>query len=281
MTRRRVLRIRALCTAALCLPAAAVAQTAVSLHAAWLQEVLDLDVAGATAAYGRLASDRQAPLLDRLIATARIVELRQQGVGRDAPAPDLAIVPEVLRKPFQQYEQPEPLFERELEAGHGDRAAVREFFAQNEVPPLRPLVFATVIAAAEQQDPSAAERRQQRARFWPWSNDPARVLDRIRANDIVRAELDGNSDQASMLRKRDFPNWRPPATAADPAAAWAQAAENLATWLRDRQLTPAERALLRRLQDELTRAAATSPQKALGLLDRMPLYAERLRAGSR
>src|SRR6185436_706434 len=109
----------------------------------------------------------------------------------------------------------------------------------------------------------------------------ARVLDRIRANDIVRAELDGNSDQASMLRKRDFPNWRPPATAADPAAAWAQAAENLATWLRDRQLTPAERALLRRLQDELTRAAATSPQKALGLLDRMPLYAERLRAGSR
>jgi len=275
-------RCLALCAAvALSSPGVALAQTAVSLHAAWLQEVLDLDVAGAAAAYGRLASDRQAPLLDRLIATARIVELRQQGVGRDAPAPDLAIVPDVLRQRFQQTEQPEPLFEQELEAGRGDRAAVRAFFVQNDVPQLRQLVFATVIAAAEQQDPGAAERRQQRARFWPWSSDPARVLDRIRANEIVRAELDGNSEQAALLRKREFPSWRPPATPADPAAAWAQAADNLATWLRDRQLTQDERALLRRLQDELTRAAATAPTKALGLIDRMPLYAERLRAGSR
>lgn len=277
MSRRRAL----LAAAALALPGIAAAQTAVSLHAAWLQEVLDLDVAGAAAAYDRLAADKQAPLLDRLVATARIVELRQQGVGSDNAAPDLAIVPEVVRTFFEDTAKPEPLFERELAAGHGDRAAVREFFQHDHVPPLRRLVDATVIAAAELQDPAAAERRHQRSRLWPFSNDPWRVLDRIRANEIVRAELDGDSEQAAMLRKREFPNWRPPATPADPAAAWTQASENLATWLRDRQLTPAERALLLRLQDELKREAATAPGKALSLLDRMPLYVERLRAGSR
>lgn len=261
--------------------AAVTAQTPTTLHAAWLQEVLDLDAAGAAAAYHRLAADRQAPQIERQVAIARATELRQLGIGRELPRPDLTILPEVLQQHFQQSPQASPpVVALELEAGAGSAATVHEFFARTEVPQLRPLVVATVLAAAEQSNPSAAERlRQQRARFSPWSNDPARVLDRIRANEIVRAELDGRAEDAAALRRREFPSWRPPTWPTDAAAAWEQARSNLLEWQRERQLTSSELDLLARLQAALTAAAAADPAAALRLLDRMPLFAERLRVG--
>ncbi len=279
MIARRLLRtIGAWCAGmAIAVPAAAQAP---SLHSIWISEVLDLDAEAAAAAYARLAADRQAPLREQLVATARCTELRRQGLRNTVPPPDLAIVPTVLRQHFEQSEPSPPLFDRELEAGRGDQAAVHQFFNSNEVPQLRPLVVATVLAAAELSNPSAAERmRQQRARFSPWTNDPARVLDYIRASEIVRAELDGRGDEAAGLRRRTFPNWRAPAWPPDVDAAWARVATNLGEWQRERQLISTERELLRRLQVALEQQAATDAAAALHWLDRMPLYAERLRVG--
>ena len=272
-----------LCCALLALPPAALAQAAPTLHAAWLREVLDLDAAGAAAGYAAIAQDRQAPALEQLVAIARLCELRLHGVGAVLPEQDLAVVPEELRRHFreiQQVQQTPPVLALELAAGRGDRAAVQRFFADTEVPQLRPLVLAAVQAAVETSDPSTAERqRQQRSRFSPWSNDSARVLDRIRANDIVRAELDGRTANAADLRQRWFPAWRSQPWPADAAAAWTRVRQNLGEWQRELQLTTVEKEVLRRLETELAKAAAGEPRAALQLLDRMPIYAERLRVG--
>jgi hypothetical protein len=137
-----------------------------------------------------------------------------------------------------------------------------------------------VLAAAEQADPARLDRlRSLRWRTLPWGSDPARVLDRVRANEIVRAELDGRTDDAAALRRRGFPNWQPAPWPGDAAAAWARVRDNLAEWQRERQLTSAELELLRRLQAALAAAARQDPAAALRLLDRMPLYRERLRSG--
>jgi hypothetical protein len=272
-----------LAASVLLLAPGAPAQATPSLHAAWLREVLDLDVAGAAATYAAIAQDKQAPPLERLVAVARRCELRTHGVGEQVPEQDLAVVPEELRRHFrevQQIGQASPVLELELAAGRGDRDAVRQFFADTDVPQLRPLVLAAVQAAFESSNPSLAERqRQQRSRFPPWSNDSARVLDRIRANDIVRAELDGRTAHAADLRARWFPAWRSQPWPQDAAAAWQRVRHNLGEWQRERQLTRLEEELLRRLEAELAKAAATDPRAALQLLDRMPIYAERLRVG--
>lgn len=256
-------------------------QPAASLHSAWMREVLDLDPSGAAADYARIAADKQAPLLERQIAIARECELRQHLPQLAAATPpDLGLVPEVLRQTFVQAQTPQPLFDKEQLAGRGDQTAVREFFAAIEVPQLRPLVVAMAHAAAEAADPSAAERlRQMRSRFLPWSNDPALVLDRIRANEIVRAWLDQQQDRAAELQRRAFPNWRPQSWPGDAAATWQRVAANLTEWLRERQLTDAERELLMRLQRELRHLAESSPESALHAIDHMPLFAERLRVG--
>ena len=248
-----------------------------NIHAAWLQEVLDLDTKGAMKSYRRLATDDTAQPLDRQISVARLYELRRIGVGKDAPPPDLEVLPKLLQDHFRANQEPaERLAESidaEVEVGQGDAEAVRSFLAKGAEIELRPLVVATVLAARE--DPS---RRPQRY-YYPWRNSPARVLDRIRANDIVRAELNGQREASEQLKREAFPNWQPQKWPDDKDLAWKTVRKNLREWRNQRQLKPAERELLRRLQAVLESDARRGPERALQRLDRMPLYFERLRVG--
>ena len=251
--------------------------TSPNVHAAWLREILDLDTGGAITAYSRLATDDTAPPLDRQIAVARLHELRRIGFGLEVDPPDLQVLPRLLQDHLRDNrEAPERLaatIEAELEAGRGDAAAVLDFFKKAEETELRPLVLATVLAARERPN------RRPRRYYAPWIDHPARVLDRIRANDIVRAEINGDREKSGRLREKAFPNWEPQDWPDDKDAAWQQVSENLREWRNQRQLKPAERDLLRRLQAMLQSAARRGPEQALDHLDRMPLYLERLRTG--
>jgi hypothetical protein len=233
-----------------------------SLHATWLRELLDLDAGGAAADYLRIAGDPQAPLLDRQLATARAYELRRLGVPTAAPLPGLDLIPAGLQQHFPRSPEPQPVLASVLEAAAGDGARLRETLLRDGLPQLRPLVGLILDQ----------NRRPPRAR------DP-RVEEWLRANDIVRAELDGRAAEAAALRARSFPDWRPEPWPADAAATWAGVRLNLAQWLQERELTPQRQALLRRLRAALEAAARDDPAAALRLLDRLPLYRERLRTG--
>ncbi|MGE3171102.1 MAG: hypothetical protein AB7O97_00665 [Planctomycetota bacterium] len=265
----------------LAMAAGAAAQDhAPSLHRAWLREVLDLDLKGAARGYARVADDAAAPTVERMVAGARLVELRRLGVDAPPP-PELGFVPEGLRAHFapSPTAAADPVLERELELAAGARAPLRAFLQATHLPPLRPLVLAAAQTAAEEADPGRARARRTRTRYLPWSNDPARVLDRIRANQIVQLELDGRRDDAAAERAITFASWRPAPWPADAGAAWQRVLANLDSWLRERELTAAEIELLRRLRAALTAAAQREPAAAFALIDRLPLYAERLRVG--
>lgn len=263
--------------------AATASAQAPSLHGAWMREVLDLDVRTAARLYRDLAADSAAPLTERVVADARLAELVRVGANVERPAsprtlPDLLGTgaagdggdPAALRVQL----------EAELAVASKAPAEAHHELHAIELPPLRPLVQATAQAAAERRDPAFAEWRSQRGRGAPGSTDAARLLDRIRANEIVRAELAGRPADAAALRMRAFPTWKPQPWPGDPAAAFARVRENLDEWLRERQLSGSERETLRQLAQALDAAAKEGPARALAMLDRMPVYAERLRFGA-
>jgi hypothetical protein len=247
----------ALLAGALCAQA-----TPSGLHAAWLREVLDLDSAGAAADYVRIAADPHAPLLDRQLATARAYELRRVGVAVPQPLPGIELIPEGLQQHFPRSPEPVPALESVLEAAAGDGSRLQEVLQRDGLPQLRPLVL---LILEQNRRPS----RTRDPRFEEW----------LQAFEIVRAELDGRAADAGSRRARAFPDWRPEPWPADHAAAWATVQQNLAQWLQERELTPQRRALLQRLRTSLAGKAQDDPAAALQLLDRMPLYRERLRDG--
>lgn len=256
--------MRSWCRSCLLLAAAGIAHgqsPPPRLHAAWLREILDLDAAGAAADYVRLAGDATAPNLDRQVATARAYELGRLGVPVE-PLPPLDLVPVALRPHFPSGHS-SPVVEAVLAAARGDGTELRELLARegSGLPQLRPLV---PLILRQNRPAGAAETR---------------LLAWIRAFEIVRAELDGRADDAASLRALAFPDWQPKPWPADHGAAWALVLRNLGQWLQERELTPQVQALLRRLRVALEAAAQAEPGAALRMLDRMPLYAERLRAG--
>ncbi len=269
--------------AASSIAAVGVAQTpGPQLHAAWLREILDLDVHGAAKIYREIARDGQNLVTERLVATARLAELHRLGIEEAGPEVEGKSLQDLLGQQVTAVEDKEALavaLQRELTAGQGEFQAAKLFLASSEVPQLRPLVQATAQAAAEQTDPAMAELfRGARGRATQMTSEASRVLERIRANEIVRAELSDRSEDAAALRSRAFPNWRPQPWVGDPKAAWQRVRENLAGWQRERQLSSGERETLRQLQQALETAAVTTPERAFALLDRMPIYAERLRS---
>lgn len=271
------------CTLAFGFVAAATPAQAPSLHGAWMREVLDLDVRTAAKLYRDLATDPSAPLTERVVADARLAELVRVGAAVE-PRSGPRTLPDLLG-PGAATETGDPAtlrtqLETELAVASKPPAEAHHELHAIELPPLRPLVQATAQAAAERRDPAFAEWRSQRGRGAPGSSDAARLLDRIRANEIVRAELEGRPADAAALRARTFPTWKPQPWPGDPAAAFARVRENLDEWLRERQLGASERETLRLLAQALDAAAKDAPARALAMLDRMPVYAERLRFGS-
>lgn len=257
-----------------CVHAALAAQTAASpLHAAWLRETLDLDMAGAVRSYRKIAQDTQAPMLERQIAAARLEELRRIGVRDTDPGKLLELVPESVRVAAEPPSS--------ANGTQGTVPAPRSGESGTPVPiePLtRPLVAAVVQHAREQLFPGQGDRGRMTRNREP-NTETARVVERIRAFEIARAELAGKADEADALRRRSFPTWKAQPWPADAAAAWSRARENLVSWQKDRQISASERETLRQLLAALDEDAKGGAEKALARIDRLPLYAERLKEG--
>ena len=257
-----------------CVHAALAAQTAASpLHAAWLRETLDLDMAGAIRSYRKIAQDTQAPMLERQIAAARLEELRRIGVRDTDPGKLLELVPVAVRTDADA--------QRPSSASQDARPAQEGNRNQPPVPaePLtRPLVAALVQYTREEMFPGQGDRgRMPRNRNA--NTETARVVERIRAFEIARAELAGKTDEADALRRRSFPTWKAQPWPADAAAAWSRARQNLVSWQQDRQISASERETLRQLLAALDEDAKGGAEKPLARIDRLPLYAERLKEG--
>jgi hypothetical protein len=243
-------------------PGIAAAQAEPSaLHAAWLREVLDLDLPAATAAYARIAADPGAPWLDRQVAIARAHELHRLQVPV-VPLPPLDPLPAALRTQFAEVAPP-PDLTAVLAAAAGDAATLRPVLAEHHpaLQQLRPLV---PLVLGQNRPNGASETR---------------MLDWFRASEILRAELDGRADDAQRLRALAFPDWRQRPWPTDHQAAVQRVQQNLEQWLQERELTVQVQSLLRRLRVALQRTAASDAGAALALLDRLPLYGDRLRAG--
>lgn len=264
------------------LAASAAAQTTPSaLHAAWLREMLDLDPKAASQAYLAIARDERAPAIERQIAAARLEELRRIG----APAASGDTAPEALPPGLRT--QPDAATQEELRksisailgAATAPRAAAPATPGDRgndaNLPSLRPLVQFVVQSARDDE----RQERSASIRFQPFGGpDSTRVIERIRAHEIARAEIAGRAQDAEDIRQRAFPTWKPQPWPQDRKAAWQTVRENLVRWQQERQLSGTERDILARLLTTLDADAQQSVDLALARLDRLPMYVERLRA---
>ena len=83
-----------------------------SVHEAWLQEVLDLDVKGAMKSYDRIqkTAPRNQPM--RWIAVTRLAELQRMGVKTSEPLPTPSgTAPPAVRDALKQLREPVPVDE--------------------------------------------------------------------------------------------------------------------------------------------------------------------------
>ena len=255
-----------------------------ALHAAWLRETLDLDLKGACKAYLALARDEKAPLLERQVAAARLEELRRIG----APAVGAETAPEALPPGLQRTQDPDTTasLQRAVAAalaaptrtqgGEGAAPSGNVVATQPVLPSLRPLVQFVVQASRE----NTRDTRPGTPRLPQFgAPDQTRVVERVRAYEIARAEVAGRTTEADEIRLRAFPNWRAQPWPEDKAAAWKVVRNNLLQLQQERQINGDEREVLERLLTVLDADAQTSTEAALARIDRLPIYAERLRIG--
>lgn len=248
------------------------------LHAARLREVLDLDSTGAAADYTAIAAERNHR--ERWIAVTRLAELQRIGVATTVPPTNDA--PQAIKDALQLL-TPLPWAEIVRQAGVGSQPPTPDGMTTAPLS-LHPATHEALRWLRSKSGPSLNDRQRQRAsatrsRADAARNDTARV-DRINATDIVRRELEGKFEQAKEMRDFFFRNWRPPTTTEEPKVLMARVRSNLDAWLKEVQTIPFQTEVLTRLRDELEARAAADPQSALRLVERLPIYAERLLAES-
>ena len=263
--------------------AAAAAQTQApqaSLQDAWIRETLDLDVRAAIRGYREVAGDESQTAIERKVAAARLEELRRIGVIDASENASAQLLPAQLVSGDEAKVQAT----NAMAAADMVRKAPRatnpgSAELPNEMPQLRPLVSAVLQLLRAEATPNNQSRGMiSRSRGFGES-DTTRVLERIRASDIARADLAGKPEEADALRLRNFPAWKPQPWPADASAAWTAARANLVEWQAERQLSSAERETLQRLLAALDEDAKDNPARALARIDLLPFYSERLHAG--
>jgi hypothetical protein len=251
------------------------------LHAAWLREMLDLDVKGAVAEYRAIANDRQSRHV-RWIAVARLGELKRIGVDvgpmpptHDAPKEIKDVLALLTPLPVDE------LLRQARGAAAPDASAGPEPALSYE---LRPATPAAADYIGSQLGPSRNERQQQRANAISRSRqspprEPSRSdRERTDAYDVVVTELDGKEAQATNLRELFFPDWKPPPIKGEPAEVLARVRAHLDTWLEEANISRTRRELLTRLRAEVLARGETDPNAALQFVARLPWYGERLLA---
>lgn len=243
-------------------------ETSTALHAAWLREVMDLDPVGAAADYEHLAKTTRANEPERWLAVARLAELRRFGIApgamldtAEAPAPVRAALTTLPQLPD------EALLPRLcLDPADVLQALGTE---QGRMPPLRAASSAVLEWVRGQLGPTP---RSSRIR-----TDRSRA-ERIYAVDVLLRELEGRQHQAANLRTLYFTDWKAPVVRVPAKDAMATVQANLEVWLAEKDVSQYQHSLLVRLRDALVQRANNDPASAIELLQRIPLYAERLLA---
>lgn len=250
------------------------------LHAAWLREVLDLDVPSAITAYQTLAQDHRPAHIERWIAIARLAELERAGL-RIEPKPALADAPAAIRPAFAAL-TPIPVAELLQRAG-GDPAQLLQAAGTEtgRIPTMRPVTPNVQQWVRDQIGPSLRDRARARDRIQNLTNRPrtdSRNPDLMNASDILNRELQGRQEHAAGLRSLFFPDWKPPLTNGDAAATLERVRKNLDAWAQEPGLTTSRQNRLRELRAMIERRGSTDPAAVVALIARVPLYAERLLA---
>ncbi len=244
-----------------------------TLHDAWLREVLDLDIAGATAAYAKVAADHRPGNLDRWVATARLAEIQRLGVSIPMRA-DMRDAPPALREPLALMAQPLPVAEL-LQRAMAEPAQLWKTIGTEagRLPPLRPV---TPVAEEWRREQIPSLRGVRRAQASNRFRTDSTRIDRSNATDILRAELEGRPSQAEALRQILFADWQRTAVPGDAKPYLEKVRANLDAMLREAELSITQRNLLSQLRDAVNEKAANDPAAALSLVTRLPFYAERL-----
>jgi hypothetical protein len=244
------------------------------MHAAWLREVLDLDLPAAIADYKAIAEDTSPSNPERWIAVARLLELQRIGIATGYAAP-FAEAPAAVRDALAAV--PPGLEVTELvRRSRLDPLAKVAIQPEAELQPsLRPATGKVKAWLREQVGPSIDASMLRRLQQSRQRRDRRPVPPIAMATDIVAIELQDRQEQAANLRALYFADWRPPAIVGEPAALLTRVQPAIDLWLAEPKLEEWEKRLLRRLAQRL---AEGDPAKALELLQRLPLYAERLLA---
>lgn len=291
--------IRNLAVLALALGAAAAQQQ--TLHDAWLRELLDADVKGATAAYRELAVAEATTDAQRQAATARLLELEKCGARVEGLQALLARLPQALQQVLAAAPATTDLDSWVATAREGtdklfERVRNTERGQQRPMP--RPVLELAVRWIEQQSGPGSRELRRrlleqlQRARL---EGDGRLYMDARRqlrmlaptereerlsqiafAQQVLRRELGDSPEGADQIRQLRFPEWRPPEVQGDPGPALERAHANLERLLASGGSPMADRDTLVQLQARLRALAAGDPGAALAFLRRLPLFAEEL-----
>lgn len=237
-----------------------------ALHAAWLREVMDLDPTGAANDYEQLAKNARSNEPERWLAIARLAELRRFGI---APGPmlDAAEAPAPVRTALANL--PALPDEALLPRLCLDPTEVLQALGteQGRMPQLRAASSAVLEWVRSQLGPTPRRSgiRTDRSR-----------AERIYALDVLQRELEGRQHQAANLRTLYFTDWKAPVVRVPAKEAMATVQANLEAWLAEKDLGQFQHKLLEQLRDALVLRAQTDPAAAIELLQRIPLYAERL-----
>jgi hypothetical protein len=286
-------------------PAGAQTPPEAGLHRAWLGELLDLDSAAAAALYGALGNDAHAPAGERLLAVARLLELQRIGAAEPEAVPGGVQLPPAAREALRGTQVARAACERLVTRAREQPGTLPGWLQEQpdramsrfNPRPLVPLVLAAALDAT--QAPDRDDRRRQlqvqfqqalrsgdrlqavelrrQLRLLEAGRWDVRQLERSRALQVLRAELDGRADEAERLRHEWFQSWRPGAVSATPEVELRTALRNLEQLRSGGDLLAEEAEPLARLSQRLRAAAQRGDfAQALELLGRLPIYRERL-----
>lgn len=235
------------------------------LYDAWLREQIDLDYRGAAQQYGRVLEQTSPRQPARWIAATRLLEMHRSGVLRPEPQA-IQNPPDVIARAVAKLDDPVPW--EDLCANP---------YVDLDVPFLRPATDEVIGWLRNQLAPTVTEqiRRAQPTRRRPSPAEEYEWRRRWNAVDVLLRELEGRDVQAHALRTIRFPDWQPPQLDGDAADILDAVRERLKTWI-NRESWSRQRAYLHDLQKGLEERAERSPQAAIDLILRLPLYAERL-----
>lgn len=247
------------------------------LHAAWIKEVLDLDVPGAVRDYEAIAADTRPMNLERWIAIARLAELQRAGVPglkpvalAEAPAPIQAAV-----APLRPLEATKLLLQLTQEPSLVMQSLLTE---EGRIPDLRPITDAAQRWVRGQHGPSFSERQLQRLRTMGGRQRQPDQARNGQAFDVLRVELQGKQDQANALRGVYFADWKTTPLKGEPAKLLARTITNLDAWIAEPNLSAGSRQALKNLREAIELRGTTDTANMLALLSRLPVIGERLLA---